>query len=127
MAKRMNLDDTWKKCEIVWLWVKEQEELGTGLRKYDHPLFDKESVMHSCFFCDYAYRMAKKQKQARDIRGRGCRFCPARKIDKSFDCIDNAYDCNLFPDAFADKIVSLNRKRLKKQKLAEEHKNFNRQ
>jgi len=117
---KLSLDDTWKYCLSMWKTVSEKqkkdksadvEELknewatANGFTYKASKVPYREKVEATCFFCDYATR-----------HGSGwpvCGKCPAKKVDPYFDCIHSEYNYEHQPIKFYNKIVSLNRKRLK--------------
>jgi hypothetical protein len=127
MAKRMTLDETWKNCLSMWRWIAKQIKNRKGFNGFS--LVRKQAIVerlkaewieshgfsgirHNCFFCEYDWH--------RDDR---CTFCPAEKIEKGFHCHQAGFLSPVLPHSFAyrpiafyNKLVSLNRKRLKAKK-----------
>lgn len=113
--KRLTLNETWKLCLQMWKWIAGQARAGRTdvwpmkeqwLEEHGFD-FDDESINNACFFCEY--------HRQHPIKAEDCN-CPAIKIDKAFSCMGGAYDFKRHPIAFYNKLVSLNRKRLKKKK-----------
>ena len=101
---KMNLGDTWKNCLSMWRWIA-KEVRGGDQRSVcelktvwlnNHDL--DGLVTDDCFFCDY---------------GKDCQTCPGRRVDPKFTCDDISCHWDSHPIAFYNKLVSLNRKRLK--------------
>ena len=108
MAKKLTLEQTWTLCLQMWKWIAGQIRKDPDisvwrlkakwLSKHDWGV----SMYCDCFFCDWAG----------GNRGfPSCPRCPARKIDKDFDCEDTDYDYSLNPIEFYKKLVALNKKR----------------
>ena len=126
MAKRMNLEDTWKLCLSMWRWIAKEWKSGN---KQSTAILKKQwiekhgyisevgnwtpSFAADCFFCDYAWKYSNDESFP-DY----CRLCPAKKIDKGFQCQSSDYNYDNKPIAFYNKLRSLNRKRLKNKKGA---------
>ena len=110
--KRLTLDETWKLCLSMWRWIAKMIREGSELfvsELKDQWLRDhgyEHEVWLTCFFCGYIHH----PKRTCDTN------CPARMIDRNFNCHNPDYDYQSKPIAFYNKIVSLNRKRLAKRK-----------
>ncbi len=120
--KRLTLDETWVLCLAMWKWIAKEGRAATkaGIvwdvcelkREWvDIHGFEKIKIYHNCFFCEYAHHYSYE-----DIRGEGCNLCPARKIDKEFDCHNDEYYYFCYPIAFYKKLLALNKIRLAKKK-----------
>ena len=118
MAKKMTLDETWKNCLSMWRWIAKQKRAGSRKDVFDlkEEWLDNKGrlgLIETCFFCDYNVR------RGGTIGINKCKKCPAKKVDSEFHCEydamenDVAYKWNDKPIAFYNKLVSLNRKRLK--------------
>lgn len=112
--RELTLSETWKLCLSMWRWIAKQVRAGrtdvTSLKNewIEKKGFGSEKILHHCFFCHYT---------AEDFEfSEDCNQCPARKIDPYFDCCGGKYYYRPHPIAFYNKLVSLNRKRLKKNK-----------
>lgn len=117
MAKRMTLDETWDRCLEMWKWVSKRaghnsEPYTTAVLKeqwFEKSRFKKHRT-EDCFFCDYA-------SEARNGPYQGCQECPGKKVISGFHCEKRkTYHWGYKPVAFYNKLVSLNRKRLKGKK-----------
>lgn len=118
---RMTLDETWKNCLSMWRWIAKEVRNGNpkgadSLKIEWTKAHDLYTSARSCFFCDYANAL-----------NGGCNKCPAWKIEPGFNCSAPEHDHTDNPIAFYNKLVSLNRKRLKDQKHRETMRNLNRQ
>lgn len=111
----MTLDETWKNCLSMWRWIAKQRRAGS----WQHVAYLKaewltshgfEGIEQDCFFCDRRL-LCKKTGLNKDNL---CINCPARRVDKEFGCCTDEYNFSDKPIAFYNKLVSLNRKRLKK-------------
>ena len=111
MAKRMTLDETWKNCLSMWRWIAKMWRLGCSqnveeLKTEWCEAHGFDMIESGCFFCHHNGGALENM----------CRKCPARKVDADFFCMDTHYSYNRHPIAFYNKLVSLNRKRLKGKK-----------
>lgn len=107
--KKLTLDETWDLCLKMFKWISRQQgdvgELKSQwLRKHG---FVPASIDSNCFFCEYHHTHKRKDW--------GKCNCPARKIDKDFDCKSAKYDYTTKPRAFYKKLVALNKIRLAKK------------
>lgn len=110
--KRLTLNETWKLCLAMWRWIARQVRAGRNdvdvSKLKDEWLakkgFDPMEILHSCFFCHYTT----------DSDLEDCEQCPGRKVDPYFGCCGGKYYYRFHPIAFYNKLVRLNRKRLKK-------------
>ena len=105
--KKLNLDETWKKCLLMWRWIIRQPCPRNVLRLKEKWLkkngFDYGDIESDCFFCDYANRYM------------GCFSCPGGKVEKNFSCCNYDYHYFYKPVAFLKKITELNKIRLAKK------------
>ncbi len=114
--ERLTLNETWKYCMSMWKWIAKQKKAGS--RKKVPALKQqwmtsnkaKNTAISDCFFCEYGMT----HERSVTSRGTGCSDCPAVFVDNKFDCEDKKYNWRTSPIAFYNKLVSLNRKRLKK-------------
>ncbi len=102
--KKLTLDETWRLCLSMWRWIAKQkkEGVGTNVDNLKHEWLAKHYpryVQNNCFFCGYAAVFCPK--------------CPGRLVDESFLCDNTEYSYFGKPIKFYNKLVSLNRKRLK--------------
>jgi len=112
--KRLNLDETWRLCLSMWRWIAKEKRTGSRIsvptlkarwvKKYG---FGAYEINGDCFFCEYI-----------DKRSRHCDSCPPCKVDNDFACNHKDYHYASNPIAFYNKLVSLNRKRLKAKKTS---------
>lgn len=112
---RMNLDDTWKNCLSMWRWIAKEVRGGNKrssacLKRDWLRRRDIRHISSDCFFCHFGVTHDLQVKNAE------CEICPASKIDPTFYCMTVEYDYCAEPIAFYNKLVSLNRKRLKVKK-----------
>ena len=108
--KKLTLNETWRLCLSMWRWIAKMKRNGSvcsvlelkeiWLIKHGFGLGD---IYLGCFFCEEGHHA--------DI-GR-CVNCPGRKVDQTFDCRYFEYNFQDKPIQFYNKLVSLNRKRLK--------------
>ena len=107
--KKFNLNETWRFCLQLWRWVAKQVRAGRTdveiLKKEWLKEHDFDDVWSNCFFCEY-----------RKARHCGCDLCPARKVDKAFDCLDSDYHYIYNPVKFFNRLVKLNNIRVGKIK-----------
>lgn len=122
--KKLSLDETWRLCLKMWKWIAKQ------IRKYKNfhqlSIAGKTEIIFQlkrkwcrknkyntlnfdCFFCEYAKNSSYTSRNCEEN-------CPARKIDKEFNCHNLKYDFIRRPITFYNKLVSLNKKRLAKKK-----------
>ncbi len=105
--KKLTLKETWNLCLSQWRWIAKEVRKSPKNNIDDlkeewvgkYGFFD---IDNNCFFCNYAEG--------------NCDLCPARKVDKSFDCYTPEYNHKTMPIAFYNKLVSLNKKRLAKKR-----------
>lgn len=113
--KKLTLDETWRLCLSMWRWIAKIKKNERNVEVYalkkewlkNHG-FRCKTINSDCFFCEYVYG------HSRPIAN--CYLCPARKVDKEFDCVETSYDHSYYPVKFYNKLVSLNRKRLAKKR-----------
>jgi len=130
--KRLTLDETWKHCLSMWRWIARQIR-KYGIKKFDQLNnldktdfvdrlkgrwlcrhgFAEYGLQNDCFFCAYAHRHWGYSPI--------CGECPATLIQPSFHCNDDEdvecfkHSYCIHPIGFYNKLVSLNRKRLKQK------------
>ena len=114
--KGINLDETWRLCLQMWKWIVKEwkKRIREDYTDLDSNFLVEELkeewlakhkfgyIRNTCFFCKYA--------------GINCSECPARKIDKRFDCMKCEYNFGYKPVEFLKKITRLNKIRLAKRK-----------
>ena len=115
--KKLSLDMTWELCLKMWKWIAEKRAAGkcrnipTNLCKeiwlYRHNFRNGDTVC-DCFFCTYADYGVHCDDY--------CEYCPEKKKNKEFDCMDEKYDCEDEPIKFYEELVRLNKIRKKKVK-----------
>jgi len=91
-----------------------EEEVGElkGIWLEEHGFEDIE-IKANCFFCEYASQQCEYgSQQKRDVGPKRCQFCPAKLVDKEFDCFCETYHYHRKPIAFYNKLLELNKKRL---------------
>lgn len=105
----LTLNKSWRLCLKHWRaiikeWRKTHTDIATlkdeWLKKNDY----EDKINNDCFFCHY---------DAQFGFGNDCSNCPARKIDKFFNCGHNSYHWSRNPEEFYKKLRALNRKRKK--------------
>lgn len=126
---KMSLGQTWKNCLSMWRWIAKEVRKHKGWKYWSYKkrrlrvielksewtdAHGFDNIEFNCFFCDYA--VDSRATGCWCIRGLGCKWCPARKIDSNFDCSHTPYDYTKYPIKFYNKLVSLNRKRPKGKK-----------
>ena len=114
-TKKLSLNKTWRLCLSMWRWIARQIRAGSTssveclkaewLEKYR----PEEYITYECFFCEYDVHHRQKRDEA-------CGKCPGKLVDEEFACGKAAYHYATQPIAFYNKLVSLNRKRLKAKK-----------
>ncbi|MHC4397755.1 MAG: hypothetical protein ACYS1A_19090 [Planctomycetota bacterium] len=114
--KRLTLDETWKKCLSMWRWIAKQKRKGCATPVWwlktqwmEEHGYEDEEIEENCFFCDYANH---RQEDCEE----DCDSCPARMVEKDFNCQDEVHHWARNPIVFYNKLVLLNRKRLAKKK-----------
>lgn len=110
--KRLTLDETWKLCLKQWCWVIKKDrdddaDIIEILKKEWVKEHGFKNVFYNCFFCEYSFQ------KVRNLCGR----CPAKKIDKDFDCECTDYGFVDKPIEFYKKLVQLNKLRLAKKRM----------
>ena len=108
MAKKLTLDETWKKCLAMWKWIAGQpvkKVAKEGVLAFKAKWmklngYGKGDILLHCFCCHYC--------------GEVCPKCPGQKVDSKFDCTDEDYTYHE-PVGFYNKIVELNKIRLSKK------------
>jgi len=112
---KLSLDDTWKNCLSMWRWIA-KEVKGNSPHSVDTLKamwltangFADIRVYNNCFFCHYV-----SQTPSYDESIDCFPLCPGGKVAKDFDCFNKRYCWSKDPIKFYNKLVSLNKKRLK--------------
>jgi hypothetical protein len=110
----MTLAKTWQECLRMWKYVVKNLKRGESgsivvdlkkayLKKRG---IDRDSVLSTCFFCQYAKEQARSAGEWST-----CEYCPGRLVDESFDCQDFYYDYYDRPCTFYRKLLQLDKKR----------------
>ncbi len=115
--KKLTLDETWRLCLSMWRWIakviKAGDERSVMVLKEvwldNHGFPSDGTICGDCFFCEYDDNKEKTTTEQ-------CCYCPGRKIDEDFNCCDKEYHYGNKSIAFYNKLVQLNRKRLKVKK-----------
>ena len=109
----MTLEETWRLCLSMWRWIAKEKRAGNKreveslkMEWLDNHGYDEDGLWCDCFFCDYAYYRKEDM----------CGSCPVRMVDKNFDCHKEDYNYEKKPVKFYNKLVALNKKRLKGKK-----------
>lgn len=108
-TKKLTLNRTW-----VWQlkmsgWIAEQKKMGNLLsvpslkREWLRNNWTGKPLHLRCFFCEYNEKS-------------GCMECPGVLVDRQFRCNVKKYHYSDHPIPFYNKLVSLDRKRKKKNK-----------
>ena len=117
--KRLTINETWEQSLKMWKWIsrrckgKSKDWICYSLWSLksqwtkEHGI-EEDSLVNDCFFCEY-----DSLRPTSEING-GC-FCPARKIDKDFDCMSKYYSYSMHPRLFYAKLKELNKIRLAKK------------
>ncbi len=112
---KLTLNKAWELCvDGQWKWIARQVRacIKEGIPYYIGNLkrqwCEKNgySVELNCFFCEYKLQHPSERKE-------NCPTCPAKKIDKTFYCMNTKYDFADEPLKFYAEIRKLNRKWLK--------------
>lgn len=112
---KLSLNDTWKHCLSMWRWIARQKRAGSRQPSFilkrrwlaNHG-FEEDALNSDCFFCEYAETHGGKG----GLTSEDCVKCPGKTVDE-FNCMSTQYHYDR-PVAFYNKLVALNRKRLKK-------------
>ena len=107
--KKRTLNQTWVLCLRMWRSIAknwtERKSVSCQKRLWlMHNGFGKYEVSAGCFFCQYD-----------EYYNRGCRSCPGRLVDPSFDCNNEPYSFRNEPVAFYKELLRLNRIRKAKK------------
>ena len=105
--KKLTLNKTWTECLRMWKWIAKEKKAGNLSRVVilkskwlnEHG-YNADEIQDTCFFCDY-------------VRRKTCCDCPGKKVNPGFDCEDENCEYDSEPIAFYNKLVALNKKRLK--------------
>ena len=109
----MTLNETWENQLRMSGWVAENYDgtvsVGRLKRRWLLEHRFTKSLLHNCFFCDYA---------SKDGMFLNCGACPAFGDKKVRGGCENSksYSWNRKPKAFYAKLVELNKKRLEQAK-----------
>lgn len=111
---RFNLEETWKNCLTMWGWIARRkraedercvEDLKAEWLKKHGFRPEGKDLNADCFFCEYiVYHTGD------------CTLCPGCQVDENFFCTNDDYDYGYEPIKFYEKLVELNKKRLRKAK-----------
>ena len=118
--KRLTIDQTWEQCLKMWKWIsrrcKGRDTLwclrNVGILKIEWLAergIVEDEIFGDCFFCEY-----RAHSHGKKING-DC-FCPARKIDEDFMCMDTPYGYAEAPRLFYAELKRLNKIRLERKK-----------
>ena len=116
-AKKLTLNETWRLCLKMWKWIAEQVKAGRieGVERLKGEWLEKnwtgEPLENDCFFCK-----SSNYYNTRAACGCVLGMCPGKLVNKRFSCCRKTYHYKHHPIAFCNKLVSLNRKRLKAKK-----------
>jgi len=116
---KLTLDETWKNCLSMWRWIAKEVQSGNSAHveklKIEwmnaHGIADGK-IYGNCFFCGYAEHRKERYNGYKEY----CPECPGVKVSSYFRCERTTYHYKYRPIAFYNKLVSLNRKRLKGKK-----------
>jgi hypothetical protein len=113
--KRLTLDQTWEQCLKMWKLISLCKGRGTN-KSIDELKIEWLSktkirvLQDNCFFCEKAMKDSQKRKLAWFYPS--CNTCPAKKVDNSFNCLNNDYNFKGEPRKFYAKLKELNKIRL---------------
>ena len=112
------LDTTWKYCVQLWTDIKTarlkgREEPVGNLKEIWMKLNGFGGIYNDCFFCNWAEEEGIGVDNP-DIPG-GCPNCPGVKVDPNFCCQGDIHWRD-DPIEFANYIIKLNQKRLRRGK-----------
>ncbi len=115
--KKLSLEKTWTECLRMWKWITKHlpEDTFWGIEDAKDNWLEENGYMlradrpHcGCFFCEYKQHFA--------IDGHcPCSHCPAKLVDKKFDCQNSTYSYDQNPKKFYAELLRLNKMRLKKK------------
>ena len=123
--KRLTVDQTWEQCLKMWKWIsrqckgKDTNWCETHIDYLKEEWLEKNGIKYNeisqdCFLCD---RTTPKGDDWYE-----CRKCPAKKIDRAFNCCEpDGFDDEdgaffaLYPRLFYAKLKELNKIRLAKK------------
>jgi hypothetical protein len=105
---RLTINKSWDGCMTQWDWMirrlKKDDTLDVENLKNEWCEKNGYEVGANSFFCEYAATHGVKSDECN---------CPAKKIDKYFNCLDKEYNYEHHPFKFYKKLQQLNRIRLK--------------
>ncbi len=107
MAKKLTLEQTWTLCLQMWKWIVEQVQKDPDVNVDDlkekwlekHGWEDDDELEGNCFFCEWGNQQGDPS----------CDSCPAKRIDKTFDCRTDNYHFIYRPIDFYQEVVALNK------------------
>jgi hypothetical protein len=107
--KALSLNMIWELCIEMWEYVVEQMNTPWNTFSVDHYKakwiknhgFKGKSVNNCCFFCQY-------DGYYRD----NCQNCPAKLVNKEFNCCGQLYHYEQHPTKFLAEVKRLNKIRL---------------
>ena len=104
--KKLTLNQTWTLCLRMWKWIASVWKEGDDVDTLKDQWLEEngfETIIQSCFFCDWANRGYDELRFSR------CVDCPGKKVDKAFNCLDITYHYYEDPKAFYAELLRLNR------------------
>ena len=115
--KKLTINETWEQCLAMWKWISRRCEKGkVYLGSSNHVPNLKVEYLNDigirdmsgdCFFCDMS--------TPNDDLSFDCNNCPAKKVDRHFDCCSGEYNFEYSPRLFYAKLKELNKIRLPKK------------
>ncbi len=108
--KKLTLNETWEQCLAMWKWISRRclnslKDVN-DLKKEWLKVNGFTRIHHDCFFCHKCPRSTHNAEHC---------GCPAKKIDKKFDCFNYDYGYREQPRKFYAKLKELNKIRLAKK------------
>lgn len=113
MTKISELNKAWKDCLAMWKWIAEVYDGSKSVTNLKSIYAQKHHVP-TCSFCRYAPLHSGPAT---------CYTCPGVLVDPDFNCHRDAYNYYHKPREFYRKILSMNRKRKKQERIKRETKN----
>lgn len=115
----MKLDETWVECIKMWRWVVKRvgkTEFNASQLKWQYieEHFPGLALDCDCFFCEYAVRAENKSYKRYGVDKETCNYCPGKKVDKDFSCMNPKYRYSVRPNAFLKELLRLDRLRRKR-------------
>ena len=110
------LDRIWKNQLRMSGWVAEVWREGNSLealkKKWLKMHRFKKSIMHYCFFCEYAFAKSGEAPKDFGLLSDGCAaHCPGKQVKPRFSCCAIAYHFANCPKAFYANLLELDKKR----------------